>query len=208
MKPTRPELPREFVAAGKRRRIIDAIVELSAERGYEATRIADIVSRAGVARKTLYDNFAGKEEVFVAAVETGVAEALARVKAACEPTDVEWPQSLVAGLEALLGYVAERPAMACVCLVESLSATPSSAACHDRALGEFVTLLRRSAPSDTGLPETIEETLVGGIAWILHRQIRRGEAEKAMDLLPELSEFLLSPYHRVAQSGSGPGRRK
>ena len=69
MKPTRPELPKEFVAVRKRRRIMDAIAELTAEEGYEATKIADIVRRAGVARKTLYDNFDGKEEVFLAAFQ-------------------------------------------------------------------------------------------------------------------------------------------
>ena len=48
---------------------MDALAELTAEQGYEATKISDIVKRAGVARKTLYDNFEGKEEVFLAAFE-------------------------------------------------------------------------------------------------------------------------------------------
>ncbi|MGN6201020.1 MAG: helix-turn-helix domain-containing protein, partial [Solirubrobacterales bacterium] len=61
----RPELPREFVASHKRRRMMDAIAELTAEQGYEATKIADIVRRAAVARKTLYDNFDGKEDLFL-----------------------------------------------------------------------------------------------------------------------------------------------
>ena len=42
----RPELPREFVASHKRRRMMDAVAELVAEKGYEATKIADIVRRA------------------------------------------------------------------------------------------------------------------------------------------------------------------
>ena len=45
----------------------------------------------------------------------------------------------------------------------------------------------------------------GGVAWILNQQIRRGDASQVMDLLPELSEFVLSPYHGVAQLGSQPG---
>ena len=61
MSATRPQLPQEFVAAHKRRRMIDAMAELCAEQGYEATKIADVVRRAHVARKTLYDNFSGKE---------------------------------------------------------------------------------------------------------------------------------------------------
>lgn len=40
---------------------MSSIAELTAERGYEATKIADIVRHAGVARKTLYDNFGAEE---------------------------------------------------------------------------------------------------------------------------------------------------
>jgi AcrR family transcriptional regulator len=77
--PVRPALSREFVAGHKRRRIMDAIAELTAEQGYDATKIGDIVRRAGVARKTLYDNFEGKEEVFLSAFDTAVDEAFARI---------------------------------------------------------------------------------------------------------------------------------
>jgi hypothetical protein len=32
------------------------------------------------------------------------------------------------------------------------------------------------------------------VAWIVYQQIRRGEAERAEDLLPELTEFILAPF--------------
>ena len=76
----RPALPREFIALHKQRRIMDALAELTAEQGYEATKISDIVKRAGVARKTLYDNFEGKEEVFLAAFDSARDEVLRRVE--------------------------------------------------------------------------------------------------------------------------------
>ena len=82
----RPELPREFVAGHKRRRMMDAVAELTAEQGYEATKIADIVRRAAVARKTLYDNFDGKEDLFLSAIDTTVSEMRVVVEEACERT--------------------------------------------------------------------------------------------------------------------------
>lgn len=194
MKPTRPVLPREFVAVRKRRRIMDAMAELTAEQGYEATKIADIVRRAGVARKTLYDNFDGKEEVFLGAFDSAVDEIAGQIEEVCAAAGREWVDQLTAGLRAFLGYVAEKPAIARMCLVEAMSATPASAARYDAALERLVELMRRRAPTDSGLPETTEETLVGGVAWILHQQIRRGETERALDLTPELLDFLLSPY--------------
>ena len=153
-----------------------AIAELSAEQGYEATKIADIVSRAGVARKTLYDNFDGKEDLFLSAFDLYSVEAKAAVEAACEERRRRTGSSgSKPGSRRSLRFVAEQPAAARMCLVEALSATPRSSAGYDAALGAFVELLRASAPPSDALPETIEETLVGGVAWILHQRIRAGE---------------------------------
>jgi AcrR family transcriptional regulator len=184
---------------------MDAMAELCAEKGYEATKIADIVRRAGVARKTLYDNFEGKEEVFLGAFDSAVAEVSARIDAACAETGEDWVERLAAGLRAFLAFVGENPAIARMCIIEAVSATPAASARYDRALQRFVELLRDNAPTETRLPDTIEETLTGGVAWILHQQIRRGEAEQALDLMPELLDFILSPYLGVAKLGKEPG---
>jgi AcrR family transcriptional regulator len=202
----RPELPREFVAGHKRRRMMDAVAELTAEQGYEATKIADIVRRAAVARKTLYDNFDGKEDLFLSAVDTTLTEMRITVEEACERNSSSEGR-IVAGLEALLDFIAEHPAACRMAMVEAISATPSSARLYDAGMRDFVQLLRRNAPEDADLPETIEESLTGGVAWILQQQIRRGETESIAELLPELSQFLLSPYLGAGNVG-GVGRRK
>lgn len=199
----RPLLPREFVAVHKRKRIIRAIAELTAESGYEATKISDLVRRAGVARKTLYDNFEGKEEVFLAAFDAAVDEAIHRIEEDCSKVEGGWEERVEAGLASFLGYVAEEPALARMCLIEALSATPAATRRYEDALQRFVELARRNLPHDERLPETIEETLVGGVAWIVYQQIRRHETERVEDLLPELSEFMLAPYLAVADAAAG-----
>jgi AcrR family transcriptional regulator len=206
--PQRPELPRDFIAGHKRRRMMEAIAELTSEKGYEATKIADIVSRAKVARKTLYDNFDGKEDLFLAAVDFYLDELRNRVTDACADGEELWQRRVEAGLAAFLDFLAEHPAAARMCMIEAVSATPQAGARYDAAVHRFVQLLRETVPSESGLPDTIEETLIGGVAWIANQQIRRGETEQARDLLPELSEFLLSPYLGVAGINSEPGRRK
>lgn len=207
MTSTRPELPREFVAGHKRRRMMDAIARLTAENGYEATKIADIVRSAAVARKTLYDNFDGKEDLFLSAIDSAIAEMRVVVEEACEQNSGSAEDGIVAGMAALLDYIAEHPAAARMCMLEAISATPSSARLYDACIRDFVDLLRKNAPQGLDLPKTIEESLVGGAAWIIQQQIRRGEAERVADLLPELSQFLLSPYLGVGKVGSA-GRRK
>jgi AcrR family transcriptional regulator len=190
----RPPLPREFIAQHKQRRIMDALAELSSEQGYEATKISDIVKRAGVARKTLYDNFEGKEEVFLAAFDAARDEVLRRVEEAGADGEEGWQDRIEAGLAAFLGFVAEQPMLARMCMIEALSATPQTTKRYEDSLETFVELTRRTLPGDERLPDTIAETLVGGVAWIVYQTIRRGEAERAEDLLPELTEFMVAPY--------------
>jgi AcrR family transcriptional regulator len=181
--------------------MMDAMAELTAERGYGATKIADVVSRAGVARKTLYDNFAGKEELFLAAFEATLGEARESVEAACAAATEGNGRGIEAGLEALLGFLAAHPAQARMCMVEALSATPATAVQYEEAIQEFVELLREGVPAARGRPSTLEETLVGGVAWILQQRIRSGETEVVSRLLPELSGFVLSPYRGVGNPG-------
>lgn len=184
---------------------MDALAELSSEQGYEATKISDIVRRAGVARKTLYDNFSGKEEVFLAAFDAAVEEAVRRVEEGCAATEGSWEERVEAGLAAFLGYVAEDPALARMCLIEALSATPATTKRYEDALQGFVEMAERALPQDNRLPETIAETVVGGVVWIVYQQIRRHETEQAEDLLPELSEFMLAPYLGVGAAGGADG---
>lgn len=179
-----------------------ALVELTAEQGYETTKISDVVKRAAVARKTLYDNFAGKEDVFLAAFDGAVEEATRRVEEACGAVDGDLEKAVEAGLGAFLAYVAEEPALAQACVIEAHCASPATAKRYEDAVEEIVEMARERLPRDPRLPETIEETLVGGIAWIVNQQIRRGGAEQAMELLPELCEFVLAPY-RGAGLGEG-----
>jgi AcrR family transcriptional regulator len=176
--------------------MMDAMAELTAERGYGATKIADVVSRAGVARKTLYDNFAGKEELFLAAFEITVAEAREAAESACEGA-AEGESRVEAGLEALLDYLAAHPAAARMCLVEALSATAAAASRYEAAIHGFIELLRAAAPPAPGRPQTLEETLVGGVVWILQQRLRNDEAEAVGTLRPELAGFVLSPYRGV-----------
>ena len=67
---------------------------------------------------------------------------------------------------------------------------------------------RKVSAKGEELPTTLEETIVGGIFWILYQRIIMGQAEQIEELLPELVEFSLTPYlgaeaaKRIAGRGS------
>jgi AcrR family transcriptional regulator len=194
--PGRQQLSREFITQHQRARIIAALAEETVARGYRAVTVADIVRRAGIARNTFYENFSSKQDCFLATQDYAVEEALRRVVEAA--TRVEsWQERVDAGLAAFLQYVASEPALARTCIVESLSAGPASLARYEESLQSFVPLFRlgrKVSSRGDQLPETLEETIIGGIFWVIYQRIIRGETVQIEQLLPQLVEFALTPY--------------
>jgi AcrR family transcriptional regulator len=56
----------------RRRRILDAAVELAASGGFEAVRLRDVAERSAVALGTLYKYFRGKEDILLFAFHEGL----------------------------------------------------------------------------------------------------------------------------------------
>jgi AcrR family transcriptional regulator len=194
--PGKQQLPREFITRHQRARVIAALAEEVSAQGYRAVTVADIVKRAGIARNTFYENFASKEDCFLATQEYAMSTALERVVEAAGSFD-EWPQRVRAGLGAFLGFVVEEPALARTCMVEALSAGPAAVRYYEESQQAFVTLFklgRDVSPHGSELPETLEEALIGGVFWILYQRLMSSQLEAISDLLPELAEFTLTPY--------------
>lgn len=194
--PGRQQLSRDFIAKHQRARIINALAEETMEKGYRAVTVADIVRRAGIARNTFYENFSSKEACFLAAQEYAVDEALRRVVEAASSVE-SWQGRVHAGLSAFLSSVAGEPALARTCFVESLSAGPASIARYEQSLQAFIPLFkvgRKVSQHGEDLPDTLEETIIGGIFWIVYQRIAAGETDRIESLLPELVEFALTPY--------------
>jgi AcrR family transcriptional regulator len=196
-------LSREFIARHQRARIIAALAEETAEKGYRAVTVAHIVKRAGIARNTFYENFGSKEECFLATQEFAMNTALERVVSAAGEID-DWPQRVRVGLTAFLTYVGEEPALARTCMVEALSAGPASVRYYEESQQAFVSLFqlgRDVSPHGGQLPETIEEALIGGVFWIVYQRLTGPEASRIGELLPELTEFILTPYLGADEAG-------
>src|SRR3954453_20112725 len=77
-------LPREFITQNQRERIITALVDTVAERGYNATTVANITKAASVSRRTFYEHFSDKEACFLAAYDMVADPIRASMRAAAE----------------------------------------------------------------------------------------------------------------------------
>lgn len=194
--PGKQQLAREFIVRYQRERIFVAFAAEISERSYRAVTVADVVKRAGVSRNTFYENFAGKENCFLEAQKFAISSALERVVEAAGGSE-KWPEQVAAGLAALLRFVAEEPALARTCMVDSMAAGPLAAESHKEVLQPFVSLLklgRSVSPFGDELPETMEEAIAGGVFWILYKRVTGCPVEDVEQLLPEIIEFVLTPY--------------
>src|ERR1700712_1181195 len=63
-------VPRDEADRNQRERLFAATVATVAEKGYEATTVADLVQLSGVSRSAFYRHFADKKECFLTAAET------------------------------------------------------------------------------------------------------------------------------------------
>jgi AcrR family transcriptional regulator len=195
---------REVVAAQQRERLLAATEQLMAERGCTGTTIERIAKEARVSSITFYDHFASKEEALVAAFERVVEEGRARL-ATEVPGDLPWPEQIRAGLRALLATIAAKPGWGRVCLIETQKGGPGLLAHYEAVLDSVVPKLRegREFSADAeDLPETLEETIVAGIAWLLRERLEvdGGEGIEVEAMLPELLDVALRPYLGAAEA--------
>jgi AcrR family transcriptional regulator len=189
-------LQAEMLSRDPRERILIAMATIVARRGYPNTTVGHVVKRASVSRTTFYDYFDNREACLVATVDAAASEIRRRVNAA-SAAEADWPAQVRAGLEAFLDYVAENPALARTAMVESVTAGPAAVEHYERLMRTFspgLALGRNRDGATDGLPETLEDSIVGGIVWMVHQRLMRNEIEEIPALLPTMLEFSLAPY--------------
>jgi AcrR family transcriptional regulator len=189
-------LPREFIVQNQHERIVTALVDTVAERGYNETTVAHITKAASVSRRTFYEHFADKEACFLAAYEMVADHIRASMQAAAESFE-DWPEKVRAALATMLRFLAGEPELARLCMIEPIAAGGAIAARHRASMQSFVEILKAGRPEHSGarpLPEATEEALVGGIVSLIVREISAGRTAQLEKLLPDLVELALAPY--------------
>jgi AcrR family transcriptional regulator len=202
----RHALSPEEVLHDQRERLVDAVPRVVAERGYEATSVADIVRAAAVSRNAFYKNFADKQECFAAAHEVGHERLFELLAGHCEAATLKErvEAALMAGLEAM----AADPDMARMLFIEAPSAGEQIALRYHEWLRHYGTLLRAAAPDlpSRSLPAPeVEGVIVGGIASRVGSEILHGRAGKLPELTAPLVEYVLA-FYRLGDIGPKEGQ--
>jgi AcrR family transcriptional regulator len=197
VRPGGHKLRREVLEHHQRQRILSGAAEAIAERGYRQTSVADIVRSAAIARASFYENFSSKEDCFFSLYDESSAAALDLVAGACRAAgENDFSVRVRVGLEVLLDHLGAEPVLARAIIVEGPAVGPPITSRFESLIGNFAALLRAGRPGSTEveLPETVEETVVGGLYWLLYYAVLDRRPKRIERLLPQLTEFSLIPY--------------
>jgi AcrR family transcriptional regulator len=197
--PGRHGLPRSFVVSNQRERILSAVAYVTSAASYGEMSVEDIIVTAGVSRRTFYEHFQNKEDVFLAAYDTVAGQLVEQVVAAVEAADT-FADQCAAGLRAFLDFAASEPAFARMCVVEVLAAGPDAVKRRNDTMAAFATLIHSKAEEllEGKIPPALTaETVVGGIYEVVYSRVLRGEIQELPRLLPDLIYSCLLPYMGV-----------
>jgi AcrR family transcriptional regulator len=194
---------RSNARADQRRRILRAIGELVAERGYGDVTVELIVKRAHVSFKTFYNHFSSKEECFQALFDSAFRSAERTVRERLGSESNSWADQVVLALSTLIELVVAEPIIARAVIVEAPTVGSGMVERNESATTALVPLFRAGRqlnPRGADLPATIEDTLAGSVFWSIYQRLIVGEAESLPDLLPDLTELILRTYLGQAEA--------
>jgi len=183
--PLPPTLPRDT----QRDRLLHGMAQTVARRGYAATPVAEVLKAAGVSRRTFYEQFADKEDCFLAAYDAIVAVCTERLVAGYHAGET-WEDGIALAYDGLLSTLAAEPDFAHLGVVDVLAAGPRALARREATLRRFARLIdvtRERADAVSRPPTLVGHAIVGGIHELVYSKLVRGHAAR----LPQLTDELL-----------------
>jgi AcrR family transcriptional regulator len=226
-----PGVPREQVVANQRERLFGAMVASVGERGYEATRVSDLVEVSGVSSRTFYDLFPDKQACFLATLEALIQAAVAFATQSAGAGESErapggvvlpeshekstdgWQERARRGFKSFAAMVVAQPAAARLGLVEVYAAGPEAMVLVERAIAGFEWLTRRmleQSPEWESIPAEMVTAHVGAQQEITRTLLLQGREAELPALIDELWDLLMSyrpPPRPLRVSGRLPEPR-
>jgi len=186
-------MAREEVESDQRDRLRRALIELIAERGYEAVRIADLTKLAHVSRPTFYALYKDKEELMLSAYEE-VARRTAATALKAYEVQGSLQDRMKVSMQAFCDLAASDPDGMSLFLFGAFGAGPKALQQRARSLEAFeqsaeMTRDSLAAAFAAGLTTKV---IFGGIREVAAARLRAGRASELPGLAPELTQWASS----------------
>jgi AcrR family transcriptional regulator len=195
----RHSLSREQVRASQRARMLRAMVDAVARKGYASTSVADVIGGARASRETFYEHFANKQECFLAAYDDTVlrlTQIMRGTLLADDPPAIRFERAL----DTYLNAMASEPGLARTFMIEVYAPGPDAwkrrAQVLDR-FGDVVFEQLRTEPAIARLPDPrfAVRALVGAISAMVTGLVAAGDYDALPALKAPIMELLAALWH-------------
>ena len=184
-------LSRDQVESSQRGRIVQAMIRLAGSRPFHEVGVADLVTAAGVSRKTFYQQFPNKEQVFAEAYDQALGGLIAVMNDAAEASQGRRDR-LAVRVTALLTLLARDEAVGRVCFVEVAAAGPVALERRRQGTAALAAALLGFSDGGEDVPLTALAA-AGGLSEVIHHEIVAGRSVRLVSLAPDMVETVLSP---------------
>jgi AcrR family transcriptional regulator len=179
-----------------RDRLLEAMLIVSGELGYEQVAVKNVIERARASRATFYKYFEDRDDCFARA-HRDASEWLYRRMIGAAKRQPSWREGLRAALAEMLEFCANQPAIAKAIFVE-VHAAGELALAQRRDLMERLSRAldsaRREIPTRQAPPPVTSTFMVGAIDTLVCTKLMDGDAAKAPEMLPGLLYFVVMQY--------------
>lgn len=187
-------LTREQVRASQRGRMLDAISQVTGERGYAGTTVAQVISRAGVSRETFYEHFADRQACYLEAFDANVEQLLGVMSGVALDASEGPLVRLDRALAAYFAALQARPAHARAFLVEVYGVGAEGIARREALQARFVdgvAALVGLGDTEPGSPNRFAcEVVVAAVGSLVTARIGSGRAGDLDDLREPLLDLV------------------
>jgi AcrR family transcriptional regulator len=187
---------RAELRASQEGRLVCAVADAVAVKGYAATSVADIIELAGVSRRTFYEYFEDKEACFLTSYDTG-AKAIYDAMVAAGAGTHHWDEMLEAVFSTWLEFLQADLAFTRAYMIEFWAAGDAARERWAKRRDRTIAMLkatheqaRADDPSIVAVSDTAIAAVVGGINRVVISHVLAHKRAPLTSLQSELLRFI------------------
>jgi len=180
--------------AGPRRRLLDALAEVVARKGYAETTIADIAAQARVSKRTFYEHFETKSDALFALYQAASAQAMQALMGALDGR-ADWRGQVEQAVHAYLSTLACNPPLLRTLFIEILHLGPEGLRVRrevNEQIANFIVRTVAGGAVPSPMLQTMAMAIVGGFNELILQAIERDEVARLAELTPAASLLVRS----------------
>jgi AcrR family transcriptional regulator len=177
-----------------RRRLLDAMAQAVADKGYGAVTIADLAAQARVSKRSFYEHFSDKAACFIALYEVASEQSFKVLAGAIDPAR-DWHEQVEDALAAYLATLQRNPPLLSTLFIDIMALGEPGLAARRRSTQRFADFIAQLA--GPGLAHAQAVAIVGGV----HEWVLQAVEQRQIDALTTLAKPAARLVRAVIDAG-------